>query len=108
MQPKYLTLKQLTNIIENGFVGKHDRYGNQVDYHDYKDEILARYWELTDRETKKQFARIEENLDGLQELNAIEVIFDEANALNSLTPLEHAKIFNKFRYIAQCIEINRY
>ena len=110
MQPKYLTLKQLTNIIENDFVGKHDRYGRQVDYHDYRNEILARYWELKDRELKKETDKIEAALDSLPELQGTEsneVIFDESEAI-SLDPLTHSKIFNRFKHIAQCIEINSY
>lgn len=49
MKVKSMTLNQCRRIIDNNYLGKHDRRGKQTDYHDYRDEILQHYWNLSDR-----------------------------------------------------------
>lgn len=48
MKVKFMTMSQCKRIIDAGFVGEHDRNGNQVDYADYAQEIQEHYWELRD------------------------------------------------------------
>jgi hypothetical protein len=48
MKVKHMTFNQLKRIIENDFVGD-PASGYGKDYHDYKDEILARYYALVER-----------------------------------------------------------
>lgn len=49
MKVKNMTLNQCKRIIDAGFVGEHSKLGKQVDYHDYRDEILQHYWKLSDK-----------------------------------------------------------
>lgn len=49
MNVKFMTMSQCKRIIDADFVGEHDRKGKQVDYVDYRQEILAHYWSLKDR-----------------------------------------------------------
>lgn len=49
MKVKNMTLSQCKRIIDAGFVGEHKNSGKQTDYHDYRDEILAHYWNLSDK-----------------------------------------------------------
>lgn len=63
MKIKNMTLNQCKRIIDAGFVGEHSRTGKQVDYHDYRDEILAHYWKLSDRAIleRSRYPRIDLN-----------------------------------------------
>lgn len=49
MLVKFMTLAQCKRIIDADFVGEHDRKGKQVDYSDFKNEILSHFWALSDR-----------------------------------------------------------
>lgn len=49
MKVKNMTLDQCKRIIDADFVGEHSKSGRQVDYHDYRDEIIQHYWKLSDK-----------------------------------------------------------
>lgn len=49
MKVKFMTMSQCKRIIDADFVGEHDRKGKQVDYSDFKNEILGQFWALSDR-----------------------------------------------------------
>jgi hypothetical protein len=51
-----MTKQQCKRIIDNNYLGAHDRKGRQVDYHDYAADIRARYYQLVDKE---QLARVD-------------------------------------------------
>lgn len=52
---KFMTLSQLKRIRDAGYVGEHakrtkwQRVGKQKDYHDQRNEIDARIWEMEDK-----------------------------------------------------------
>lgn len=53
MKIKNMTEEQCIRIIENNYLGEHDKKGKQTDYHDYKDEINAHLWSLQDKRLGK-------------------------------------------------------
>ena len=118
MQVKHLTLKQCRQLIENNFLGAHDKKGKQVDYHDYRQQILNHYWSLMDKKLDAQIknydkahAEVWSKTITKSDMRPLETEKQSTLGIPTgygLTSLEHAKIFNKFRHIAQCIEINSY
>ena len=114
MQVKNLTLKQCRQLIEQDFLGTHDKKGKQVDYHDYKQQILNHYYSLLDN-------KLDQYTKAHAEIWSKDITKSDISPIDSektapldlptrfgLASLEHSKIFNKFKYIAQCIEINNY
>lgn len=49
MNVNRMTRKQINRIIANNWLGEHDKQGKQVDYHDYKDQMMQRLWDLEQR-----------------------------------------------------------
>lgn len=54
MKVNNMTLAQCKRIIESDFVSEHKVNGSQVDYFDYKNEILKQYWALSDKSIIKK------------------------------------------------------
>ena len=64
---KFMNLSQLRRIKSAGYVGEHNRItGRQRDYHDQRNEIDARIWELEDKAMQKRIS-LEQHLEGSAE-----------------------------------------
>ena len=93
MRVNNMTLEQCKRIINEGFVGSHDSRGKQVDYSDYKTDILRHYWALSDRKLSKPISQYGYRAE--IEPEAFEVgIQDYVN-----------KAFKPWRYLADNIEM---
>lgn len=63
---KFMNLSQLRRIKSAGYVGEHNRITQkQRDYHDQRDEIDKRIWELEDKATQKRVT-LEQHLIGAE------------------------------------------
>lgn len=61
---KFMNLSQLRRIKSAGYVGEHNRItGKQRDYHDQRDEIDKRIWELEDKAMQKRVS-LEQHMNG--------------------------------------------
>ena len=88
-----MTYAQCKRIIDADFVGEHDKKGKQIDYSDYKNEILSQFWALSDRKMVKPMSQYGYQVE--IEPEAFEVgIQDYVN-----------KAFNPWRYLADSIEM---
>lgn len=90
MKTKYLTLAQCERIIANNYLGEPSKSGKQIDYHDFRSDIDARYWELSDR---KLLSRMNEPI----EINSKPIISRSEQVLVSFDTW--ARTFNKWRYL---------
>jgi hypothetical protein len=88
-----MTLAQCKRIIDADFVGEHDKRGKQVDYSDYRNEILSQFWALSDR---KFFP------DSSQYGYRVEI---EPEAFHVGIQDYVNKSFNPWRYLADSIEM---
>ena len=60
-----MNLSQLRRIKSAGYVGEHNRItGRQRDYHDQRNEIDTRIWELEDKAMCKKRVSLEQHLGG--------------------------------------------
>jgi hypothetical protein len=61
---KFMNLSQLRRIKSAGYVGEHNRItGRQRDYHDQRNEIDTRIWELEDKAMQKRIS-LEQHMGG--------------------------------------------
>lgn len=107
MQTKNLTAAQCIRIIENSYLGEHDRKGKQRDYHDHRHEINQQLWELQDKEFGKliveqsspEYEFLRDCIDYYSIEAAQPTTIYDYSELNTVVK----KTFNKWAYIAQRI-----
>lgn len=90
MKTKHLTLAQCERIIANNYLGEPSKSGKQIDYHDFRSDIDARYWELS---TRKILSKQHESV----EINSSVSISRSEQVLVSFDTW--ARAFNKWRYL---------
>jgi len=93
MNTKYMSEQQCIRIIENNYLGEHDRKGKQVDYVDYKHDIDKQLWSLQEKRLGKLIVE--------QSSPEYEFLRDSiAEYTELVTSVLFNKTFNKWRYIA--------